>query len=317
LRAAIYTSYGPPEVLELKEVDRPVPKDDEVLIEVHATTVSPMDTRFRDGKTFLTKLLFTGFLRPKIQILGVEFAGVVESVGKDVEGLKKGDEVYGGGHPGAYAEFGCFPEKGVVIKPTNMTFEEAAAVPFGAVTAYRYLKDLGNIQEGQRVLINGASGGLGTFGVQIAKHYGTQVTAVCSTANLDLVRSLGADDVVDHRKEDFTRMGRTYDIIFDAVGKSTFSKCKGSLEKRGRYLNTVLTGSLALSMMRSKIGGSKKARWALLPIRKEDLDFLNDLIEAGKMRTVIDRTYTLDQIVEAHRYAERGHAKGKVVVTIE
>jgi NADPH:quinone reductase-like Zn-dependent oxidoreductase len=316
MKAIVYTKYGPPDVLVLKEVEKPTPKDNEVLIKVHASTVTPMDWRFRQpGKNIIARMM-AGPIKPNNPILGVELAGEVEAVGKDVKRFKEGDQVYGGGQPGAHAEYTCMPEDKMSIKPTNMTYEEAGAVHFGACVALRYLRDYGHIQSGQKVLINGASGGVGTFAVQIAKHFGAEVTGVCSTANLELVQSLGADKVIDYTKEDFTKTGQTYDIIFDAVGKRTFSQCKSSLNKKGIYLNTVATVPLLLQMLWTSKVGSKKAVFALSPATPEDLVFLKDLIEAGEMKTVIDRTYPLSDTAEAHRYSEQGHAKGKVVITV-
>jgi len=316
MKAIVYQKYGPPDVLELKEVEKPTPKDNEVLIKVHASTVTPMDWRFRNGKTLIARFM-TGLLKPKNAILGVELAGEVEAVGKDVKRFKEGDQVYGGGQPGAHPEYTCMPEDKVSMKPANMTYEEAAAVHFGACVALRYLRDYGHIQSGQKVLINGASGGVGTFAVQLARHFGTEVTGVCSTTNLEMVESLGADQVIDYTKEDFTKNGQTYDIIFDAVGKKTFLQCKNSLNQNGIYLNTVATVPLLLQMLWTSKIGDKKAIFALPPATPEDLVFLKDLIEAGKMKTVIDRSYPLEQTAEAHRYAEQGHAKGKVVITIQ
>jgi len=315
MKAIVYEKYGPPDVLELKEVEKPAPKDNEVLIKVHASTVTPMDWRFRNGRTLIARFM-TGLLKPKYSILGVELAGEIESAGKDVKLFKQGDQVYGGGRPGAHAEYMCMPEDKVAMKPSNMTYEEAAAVHFGATTALLFLRDKGRIQNSQKVLINGASGGVGTFAVQLAKYFGTEVAGVCSTTNLELVQSLGAYRVIDYTKEDFTKNGQTYDIIFDAVGKNSYSRCKGSLNQKGIYLNTVATIPLLLQMLWTSKIGSKKAIFARQPIRTEDLIFFKDLIEAGKVKTVIDRCYPLEQTAEAHRYAEKGHVKGKVVITL-
>jgi len=317
MKAIVYTKYGSPDLLELKELEKPVPKDNEVLIKVFASTVTPMDCRFRNGQTIIARFM-TGLLKPKIgyRILGVELAGEIEAVGKDVKLFKQGDQVYGGGRPGAHAEYTCMPEDKVAMKPSNMTYEEAAAVHFGAGSALLFLRDYGRIQRGQKVLINGASGGVGTFAVQLAKHFGAEVTGVCSTTNLELVQSLGADKVIDYTSEDFTENGQTYDIIFDAVGKRTFSECKSSLNQEGIYLSTVATIPLLLQMIWTSMIGSKKAKFAMPTLSKEDLVFLKDLIEAGKIKTVIDRSYPLNDTAEAHRYAEKGHAKGKVVITL-
>ena len=318
MKAVVYTKYGIPDVLELKEVEKPVAGDNEMLIKVHASSVSPMDFRFRDGTTLIARFM-TGLLKPKpsVQILGVEFAGEVEEVGKDVTAFKPGDQVYGGGQPGAHAEYMCIPEEKVGMKPANMSYEEAAGVPFCGTTAVYYLKYKADIQAGQRVLINGASGGVGTFAVQLAKHYEAEVTGVCSTANLEMVASLGADRVIDYTKEDFTKSGETYDIIFDAVGKRSFSQCKDSLKPGGYYLNTVATIPLILQMLWTSKIGDKTAVFGMPPCTTKEFNILKDIIEAGRMKTVIDRTYSLSGIAEAHAYAEKGHAKGKVIVIVQ
>ena len=315
MKAVVCTKYGSPDVLELKEVEKPAIKDNEVLVKVYATTVSSMDWRFRQGKNIIARML-AGLAKPKNPIFGIELAGEIESVGKDVKLFKQGDQVYGVTRSGAHAEYICMPEENVGMKPTNMTYEEAAAVPFGACVALQFLRDYGGIQSGQKVLINGASGGVGTFAVQLAKHFGAEVTGVCSTTNLELVQSLGADKVIDHTREDFTKNGQTYDIIFDAVGKNSFSKCKSSLSQKGIYLSTVATIPLLLQMLWTSKIGSKKAIFTMPPLPTKELIFLKDLIEAGKVKSVIDRCYPLEQTAEAHRYAEKGHAKGKVVITL-
>jgi NADPH:quinone reductase-like Zn-dependent oxidoreductase len=315
MKAIVYEKYGSPDVLELKEVAKPSPKDNEVLIKVYATTVNPIDWKFRGGKMFPIRLM-SGLIKPKANILGVELAGEIESAGKDVKLFKEGDQVYGGGRSGAYAEYITLRQENVALKPSNMTYEEAAAVPIGAISALQCLRDKGNIQSGQKVLINGASGSVGTFAVQLAKYFGAEVTGVCSTTNLELVKSLGADKVIDYTKEDFTKTGQTYDIIFDAVGKNSFSRCKSSLKQRGIYISTVPTLPLLLQMLWTSMIGSKKAKTMMMKPTTKDLIFLKDLIEAGKIKSVIDSTYPLEQTAEAHRYAEKGHAKGKVVITV-
>jgi NADPH:quinone reductase-like Zn-dependent oxidoreductase len=315
MKAIVFRKYGPPDVLQLEDVERPVPKDHEVLIKVHATTVTPMDWRFRKADPFFMRMQ-TGLLKPRITILGVELAGEVEAVGKDVQRFKKGDEVFGGSdYGGAHAEYACLSEEETALKPSNMTYEEAAAVPFGALTALQFLRR-GDIQSGDRVLINGASGGVGTFAVQLAKYFGAEVTGVCSTANLELVRSLGADEVIDYTQEDFAQRSYTYDIILDAVAKSSFSHCKGSLQPKGIYLTTTGSLPLFLQMLWTSRIGTKKAIFMMSSYCAEDLDFLKERIEAGKLRSVIDRRYPLREIAEAHQYSEAGHARGKIIVTV-
>ncbi len=315
MKAIVYTKFGPPEVLHLQEVEKPTPKANEVLIKIVATTVVKEDPDWR------ASLGFNSILKPRHLILGQELAGEVEATGRDVTRFSTGDQVFGMDSFGAYAEYKCMPENGVLaIKPANMSYEEAASVPNGALTALPFLRDKGNIRSGQTVLIYGASGSVGAAAVQLAKYYGAEVTGVCSTANLEWVKSLGADQVIDYSKEDFTENGKTYDIIFDTVGKCSFSACKGSLTDEGLYLTTVPTPVIMLQAFSSEKSGKKVKFLAagLRPAREKvkDLIFLTELIEAGKMKAVIDRCYPLEHIAEAHRYVENGHKKGNVVITV-
>lgn len=319
MKAIVATKYGPPEVLQLKEVAKPTPKDNEVLIKVHATTVTSGDVRLRSFTWvpwfWLPARMMFGLIRPRKAIPGNELAGEIEAVGKDVTRFRKGDQVFGIywwiSFGGANAEYICLPEDGVAIKPDNMPYEEAAAVPIGGQTALVLLRKA-KIRSGQKVLIVGASGSVGTFAVQLAKHFGAGVTGVCSTANIKMVKSLGADKVIDYTKEDFTKNDQTYDIIFDAVMKTSFSRCKRSLTPRGVF---VTVDYPLLTAFWTSIVGSQKVVFGIAS-NIEDLVFLRELIEAGKIKSVIDRYYPLEQTAKAHRYVEQGHKKGNVVITV-
>ncbi len=323
MKAIVYDRYGPPEVLELREVPKPVPKDNEILIEVHATTVTSGDWRLRSlnvpaGFRMISRLIF-GMRRPKQPILGTELAGVVETVGKDVTAFKVGDSVFAfsGASMGGYAEYKCVPQDGpVAIKPDNLTFEEAAALSFGGTTALHFLRKT-NLKSGEKVLINGASGGVGTAMVQLAKHFGAEVTGICSGTNVEMVLSLGADFVIDYTQEDFTQNGQTYDVIIDTAGTAPYSRSKNSLKAGGR-LALVLSGLPdLLTAPWISLTSDKKVIAGPAAERPEDVRFLAKLAEAGQFKPVIDRQYRFDQIVEAHQYVDAGHKRGNVVVTLE
>lgn len=315
MKAVTYTKFGPPEVLKIQEVETPAPKENEVLIKIHATSVVKEDPDWRRSPGF------NGFLKPRNPILGQEFAGEIETVGADVTRFKPGDQVYGMDMFGAYSQYKCISEdKALAIKPANMNYEQAVSVPNGALTALPFLRDKGQIQNGQSLLVYGASGSVGTAAVQLAKYYGARVTGVCSTANLELVRSLGADHVIDYTREDFTKNGETYDIIYDTVGKTSFAKCKGSLTGEGTYLTTVPTPGIMLRAL-WPVKTGRKVRFLAAGMRPagekvQDLVFLREMIEAGGFKAVIDRSYPLEEMADAHRYVEKGHKKGNVVITI-
>jgi NADPH:quinone reductase-like Zn-dependent oxidoreductase len=324
MKAIICTRYGPPDVLQLKEVAKPAPKDDEVLIRVHAASVNSRDWRRMRANPFFIRLMGGGLLRPKNTILGADMAGRVEAIGSNVKQFKPGDEVFGylpsATGRGTFAEYVCANENAIVLKPANLTFEQAAAVPLAAITALQGLRDKGNIQPGQKVLIQGASGGVGTFAVQIAKSFGAEVTGVCSTRNLELVRSLGADHVIDYKKEDFTQNGQQYDLILAVNGYHPISDYLHALKPEGTY---VVAGGSMFQLIQaasngkriSKTGGHKTYVVSLVQSQK-DLVFMKELLESGKVVPVIDRCYPLSKTVEALRYFEKVHARGKVVITI-
>ena len=325
MKAIVYTKYGSPDVLELKEVQKPTPKDNEVLVKVLAASVNPLDWHLMRATPFLVRLT-EGFLKPKKEILGADIAGRVEAVGRNAKQFQPGDEVFGDIFAcglGGFAEYVSVPENALVLKPANMSFEESAAVPVAAVTALQGLRDKGQVQPGQKVLINGASGGVGTFAVQIAKSFGAEVTGVCSTRNLDMVRSIGADQVIDYTQQDFTQNGQRYDLIVDTVGNRSVSDHKRALSPKGicviiGYSSPVLLfQAMFLGPWISMTGSKKVGLMGTMKPNKKDLVFMKELLEAGKVVPVIDRRYTLSEVAEAIRYLEEGHARGKVVITVE
>lgn len=322
MKAIIGTQYGTPEVLQLKEVEKPTPKDNEILVKVHATTVNVGDGRMRSFNVpplfWLPARLTLGFTKPKNPIFGMELAGEVEATGKDVTRFEVGDQVFASTleeNFGAHAEYKCLSEDAAIaIKPPQMSYADAATLPISANTALYFLRK-GNIQPGQKVLVNGASGGVGSFAVQLAKHFGAEVTGVCSTSNVALVKSLGADQVIDYTQVDFTKNGERYDIIFDAAGKTTFPQCKNSLKDKGIYLSTVMLLSEIKGLWYSMTTG-KQVVGGTAPVRPEALDYLSELVEQGRLKPVIDRCYPLEEMVAAHRYVDQGHKRGNVVIAV-
>jgi NADPH:quinone reductase-like Zn-dependent oxidoreductase len=326
MKAMVLTKFGPPDVLQLQEVATPAPKDHEVLIRIYATTVTAGDCQLRSLKLpiwlRLPIQIYVGYIRRGNMILGQELAGEIEAVGKEVTRFRQGDQVFAwtGLGLGAYAEYKCLPEDGVLaIKPATMTYEEAAALPVGGLEAVYFLRR-GTIQSGQKVLIHGAGGSIGTFAIQLAKYFGADVTGVDSAGKLDMLRSIGADQVIDYTQADFTKNGETYDVIFDVVGKSSFSRSIRSLKHNGRYL----LGNPRLSQRVRGRWTSRRSSKQVIPWKAraaseytEDINFLKELIEAGKIQSVIDRCYPLEQTAEAHRYVDTGHKKGNVVITVE
>jgi NADPH:quinone reductase-like Zn-dependent oxidoreductase len=326
MKAIVYRNIGSPDVLRLEEFEKPVPNDNQVLIRVRAASVNPLDWHYMEGTPYIGRLIEFGLLKPKVTRLGVDYAGTVEAIGRNVTQFKPGDEVFGG-KTGAFAEYVCaLADRAVVLKPANLTFEQAASVPIAAITALQALRDKGKIQPGQKVLINGASGGVGTFAVQIAKSFGADVTGVCSSRNVDLVRSLGADQVIDYTKEDFTKSGQRYDLIIDNVGNHSLLECRRVLNPKGKYVliggggpsDQGLIGPLVNPIKALVLSPfvSQDMGVMLAELNKKDLTILGDLMQSGKVTPVIDRTYTLSQVPEAIRYLEEGHARGKVVITV-
>jgi NADPH:quinone reductase-like Zn-dependent oxidoreductase len=317
MRAVVHDKYGPPEVLRLEEVERPVPKDDEVLVKIHATTVNRTDCHIRRAKPFMWRF-FAGLRRPKRRILGMELAGAVEAVGAAVTEFEVGDHVFGVKGFGAHAEFVCMREGAPLAhKPAGTTFEEAAAVCDGAISALTDLRRA-DVRKGRSILVYGASGSVGTAAVQLAKHFEADVTAVCNTENVELVRSLGADEVVDYLQEDFTKNGKTYDVIFDAVGKHSFRRCRRSLKPGGIFLETDLgfLWHVPVLALLTRWLGDKRVTLTVTRYTKKDVLFLKELIEAGRYRAVVDRRYPLEDVVEATRYVETGQKTGNVVLTV-
>ncbi len=310
MKAIEYRKHGAPDVLELHEVEKPTIKDNEVLVKVYASSVNPVDVLMRSSGV-LSFLMSRG-----TKITGSDLSGKIESVGRDVKSLKKDDEVYGFGQGGATAEYVAISEKKVAIKPANMTFEQAAAVPLTALTALQALRDKGKIRPRQNVLINGASGGVGTFAVQIAKSFGAEVTGVSSTKNLELIKSIGADKVIDYTKSDFTKTDQSYDVILDAVAKSSFSNCKSILNQGGIFISTRFSPQILLQIFLTTLFGSKKTKAVFVNSNTKDLDTLRELIEAGKVTSVIDKSFPMSKTAEAHMHVEKGHTRGKVVITI-
>jgi NADPH:quinone reductase-like Zn-dependent oxidoreductase len=321
MKAIIYTKYGSPDVLQLKELEKPVQKDNELLIKIHAASLNAADWHLLRAKPFLVRLMGMGFFRPKNQILGADIAGQVEAVGKDVKQFQPGDEVFGDIFNcglGGFAEYVCATEDALVLKPAGLTFEEAEAIPLAALTALHGLRDIGHIQPGQKVLINGASGGVGTFAVQLAKYFGANVTAVCSTRNLEMVGTLGADEVIDYTKDDFTKNRQLYDLILAANGYHSIFDYKRALSPEGIYVMSGGSGNQMFQTMllgpAISMAGSKKMEGVSSKPNKKDLIFMKELVESGKIVPVIDRRYPLSEVADAMRYLEEGHAKGKIVI---
>ncbi len=319
MKAIVFTKYGSPDVIQLKDIEKPTPKDDEVLIKIHAASVNAYDWHFLTADIFLIRFMGGGLLKPKNTRLGADMAGRIEAVGKNVKQFQPGDEVFGM-VKGSFAEYVCAPERALWLKPVNTSFDEAAAIPMAAITALQGLRDEGHIQAGQKVLINGASGGVGTFAVQIAKSFDTEVTAVCSTRNLEQARSLGADHVIDYTKEDFTKKDQQYDLILAANGYHSLPAYKRALTTKGIYV--MAGGSMAqifqsmlMGSMMSETGGKKMAGVSAKP-NQNDLIFITELFEAGKVKSIIDKQFPLSEAAEALRYLGEGHARGKIIISL-
>ncbi len=324
MKAIVYCDFGSPDVLKVENIEKPTPEDDQVLVRVRAASVNPLDWHYVRGKPYFARLMGMGLRRPKVTRLGVDFAGTVEAVGKNVKRFKPGDDVFGG-RTGAFAEYVTVrEERAVALKPANVTFEQAASVSVAALTALQGLRDKGQIRPGQKVLINGASGGVGTFAVQIAKSFGAEVTGVCSTRNVDMVRSIGADHVIDYTKEDFTKSEQRYDLIIDNVGNRSLSECRGILTPKGRYVMVGGPSSGWIDPLPRALGALVMSRFVsqdmvmfIAQLNQRDLTILGDLMQAGKVKPVIDRQYKLSEVPKAIGYLEEGHARGKVIVTVE
>ncbi len=322
MKAAVYTRYGPPDVINVKDIEKPVPKDDEVLLRVRAASVNPYDWHFMRGIPYFLRI-GAGLLKPKSTRLGVDVAGQVETVGGKVNGFKPGDSVFGTCR-GAFAEYVCASESSFTAKPDNVSFEQAASVPIAGLTALQSLRDKGHLQSGQKVLINGAAGGVGTFAVQIAKSFGAEVSGVCSTRNVELVRAIGADRAIDYTREDFTRSGQRYDLILDLVANHSLSACRRALNPKGVYVVAgVGPGKSVFILLARAITGPllgvfvpQRFSFFGAKLRKDDLIILSELMQAGRVTPVIDRRYRLTEVSEAIRYLEQGHARGKVVITV-
>ena len=319
MKAIVYATYGPPDVLQLEEVEKPAPGDGELLVKIHAAAANPLDWHYMRGTPFFMRFI-SGLLKPKNKILGADIAGQVEAVGPNVTQFQAGDEVFGDISKRGFAEYVCVTEDKLVLKPANLSFEAAAAVPVAGLTALQCLRDQGQIQPGQKVLINGASGGVGTFAVQIAKYFGADVTGVCSTRNVDMVRSIGADQVIDYTREDFSQSGQLYDLILDNVGNRSVSDIERILAPTGTYLLNAYSPAFMLQLMlksgKSKTGGQTMRNSDVAKASQSDLEFLKELLEAGTVISAIDRVYPLSEAAEAIRYLEEGHARGKVVITV-